>query len=360
MLTLPTEPGSLLEPTPWKAWLTEEGWFRVSTTVDGKKVYFETRDGTLSPSAEAMAAMCLLPCMRTGAEAKIPMPGNRRWAANARKLAAQFGEWWGWDKSLPLRFEGWAEARPAPAGGAAAFYTGGVDSIHTLLNPSQPLGALVSVAGFDAWLKDEERLEWMEGTLRETAVAHGLEAIWIRTNLRGWDRFDATDWARTHGSAMAVVGHLLSHRFGTFLIPSTAPNHRVQHTGSNPVTDPLWGMPSVEFVYDGGNYDRIGKISRIARSRECHERLRVCWRNEPGLMNCGKCEKCLRTIITFLAVGGPLPKTLPSEREVIEHICDAEPIHANLLPLYEDLLVKVAHLPELRDAIRRWMVASVR
>jgi hypothetical protein len=134
----------------------------------------------------------------------------------------------------------------------------------------------------------------------------------------------------------------------------------VQHTGSNPVTDPLWGMPSVEFVYDGGNYDRIGKISRIARSRECHERLRVCWRNEPGLMNCGKCEKCLRTIITFLAVGGPLPKTLPSEREVIEHICDAEPIHANLLPLYEDLLVEVAHLPGLRDAVRRWMVASVR
>ena len=353
------QPPLFLEPTPWRAWNTEAGWYRVSTTVEGKKVFFETRDGTLNVSAEAMAAMCFLPCMRSGLHAKIPLPGDLGWAANARKLATQFGEWWGWDKAVPVQFEGHAEPLPAPDSvSAAAFYSGGVDSIHTVLHPSQSLGALICVAGFDTWLKDAERLEWMEDSLRETAEAQGLEAIWIRTNLRGWDRFEATDWARTHGSAMAVIGHLLSHRFCSFLIPSTAPNHRAQKSGSNPLTDPLWGTPSVEFVYDGGDRNRTDKIAAIAHSRVCRERLRVCWKNEPGLMNCGRCEKCLRTIVAFLAVGGPVPGTLPGEREVIENIAVAEDIPTNCLALYEETLERLGHLPDLHAAVRRWLESS--
>lgn len=351
----------LLKPSPWRTSRTKAGWFRVSTTIDRKKIFFETRDGTLNPCAEAMASICLLPSMQNGIQAQIPMHAQPSWVANARKLAAQFGDWWGWENTLPLRFDPQGETTTPtcvdPAA-SAAFYSGGVDSVYTLSYPSRPLKALICVAGFDTRLRDTQRLDWMEQALRKAAHSKDLEPVWIRTNLRRWKRFETCNWERTHGSAMAAIGHLLSHRFGSILIPSTAPNHRVQKHGSTSVTDPLWGHSKLEFIHDGGDCDRDQKIDKIADVVECKEQLRVCWKNEAKAINCGRCEKCLRTMLLFLANDQPLPLTFPEEGKLVEHVRTAEPIPPKCLPLYQNLPERLGKDSELARTVRRWVSTS--
>jgi hypothetical protein len=49
-----------------------------------------------------------------------------------------------------------------------------------------------------------------------------------------------------------------------------------------------------------------------------YERLRVCWIQDIGLRNCGKCEKCVRTQIALEIVGG-LSKYTTFEKRSLDH-----------------------------------------
>ena len=58
-------------------------------------------------------------------------------------------------------------------------------------------------------------------------------------------------------------------------------------------------------------HDAAG-VHRPAKARELAEasrrlaapiRIRVCWTQPEGFLNCGRCEKCLRTAINFISVG---------------------------------------------------------
>lgn len=42
---------------------------------------------------------------------------------------------------------------------------------------------------------------------------------------------------------------------------------------------------------------------QIAQSKLALKYLRVCYMNEKGAYNCGKCEKCLRTMVSLYAAG---------------------------------------------------------
>jgi hypothetical protein len=51
----------------------------------------------------------------------------------------------------------------------------------------------------------------------------------------------------------------------------------------------------------------LGKVKAIAHEPLVHGHLRVCWANSSNELNCGVCEKCVRTQAQF-AVAGTLDK----------------------------------------------------
>jgi len=326
---------------------------RLAAPIGGREIRYDTRDGTLHPSVEALASLYLLPCLRLGCPASIPGRADRRWRKNARQLSRIFGNWMGWQTDLPLRFRGgFSPQRPTQMPrGTAAFYTGGLDSMHTLLFPSKAIDALIYVIGYDTSKRDFERLKWIENTVRSHARRRNLEAIILRSNLRGWELFEQTDWHLTHGAALAAVGHLLSHRFHSILIPSSSPEWETKRIGSNAATDPLWSSSHVSFIYDGGQYDRIAKVARVANHPECSEALRVCGRDIQGKLNCGRCEKCIRTILCFLASGQPLPDILNPPEHLPRLLSQLTPLPAGLLPLYHKLHDKLDPFPDIRSAL---------
>jgi hypothetical protein len=92
-----------------------------------------------------------------------------------------------------------------------------------------------------------------------------------------------------------VVGHCL--------IASSYAYAQLHPWGSHPLLDPLWSTEAVEFTHDGCEAMRSEKVKAIARSGLALSTLRVCWANEQGEYNCGRCEKCLRTMLALHVAG---------------------------------------------------------
>ena len=53
----------------------------------------------------------------------------------------------------------------------------------------------------------------------------------------------------------------------------------------------------------GCEASRLDKLDVVAREPAARHSLRVCWENRGGAYNCGRCEKCLRTMVAMDALG---------------------------------------------------------
>jgi hypothetical protein len=102
-----------------------------------------------------------------------------------------------------------------------------------------------------------------------------------------------------------VLGHVI--------VPASYHVNELFPWGSHPQLDPLWSSSAVTFEHHGHDATRPEKVASIAGNDAAMAHLRVCWENPGNAYNCGRCEKCLRTMINLHAVGaGARCRTLPS------------------------------------------------
>jgi hypothetical protein len=205
--------------------------------------------------------------------------------------------------------------RPRQGKSSSAFLSCGVDSFYTLLRNVQryPPGdsrfihQLLLVHGFDIPLADRALFEEVERHTRNAAHHFGKQLITVETNIRAATK--VVDWGSYgHGAALVSVGLALGGLVHTVFIPSSVvPFVDLRPWGSHPALDPLWSTEQVEFVHDGAEARRIDKVRLVATSPEALRCLRVCWSNANGAYNCGRCEKCLRTMAD-LEVAGALSR----------------------------------------------------
>ena len=73
--------------------------------------------------------------------------------------------------------------------------------------------------------------------------------------------------------------------------------------GSHPLLDPCYGSAALSIHHDGVRYSRLDKVGILAGWDVGLQHLRVCTRpNHPDVLNCGRCEKCTRTMLEPLAL----------------------------------------------------------
>lgn len=196
------------------------------------------------------------------------------------------------------------------AAGVGVFFSGGVDSLYSLLKNRESVSHLILVQGFDMKLAQNELFSLAQASAQRVAAEFGKELIVVRTNVRDFsDRYAA--WGMYHGAALAMVGHTLSSVVGKCIIGSSHPYADLHPWGSHPQLDPLWSSESVSFSHDGVEANRLQKLALIASNDVALKALRVCWESDREY-NCGRCEKCIRTMTALLALGklGECP-TLP-------------------------------------------------
>jgi hypothetical protein len=69
------------------------------------------------------------------------------------------------------------------------------------------------------------------------------------------------------------------------------------------VTNPLLSGISFPIHTCGGGYTRTAKVETIARHEVVRTHVRVCWEKLGNGLNCGVCEKCVRTRLEFWLAG---------------------------------------------------------
>jgi len=177
-----------------------------------------------------------------------------------------------------------------------AFFSGGVDSFYTLLKHQAEITDLIFI---DMRLDNPVLREKISAKIRGVAAAFGKNIIAIETNVRELMRPYVKWGPMGHGSVLATIGHLLSPSFRRIYIPTSLTFAHLPPWGSHPVLDHLWNTETLDFVHDGCEANRVEKVGRLSDCKIALENLRVCWRNPGSAYNCGRCEKCLRTMVNL-------------------------------------------------------------
>jgi len=268
----------------------------------------ESLAGSLSTSGNPWLA-ALLPLAATlGEPLSLCLPVDSLLLRGADEIGSIWRGWYPWLSAVAIDAPA-AEERP-PSTRTGAFFSGGVDSFHTILRrlqePTLRPEELVFVRGFDLRLSRDAALRARRDRIRRIADSLGLGLAEIATNVKE-TRVAEADWNDlSHGAILASCGLALEGRYGVLLIASTFDYGHLHPIGSHPLTDPLLSTSATRVVHDGAAYSRCLKVEYLAGSEVALANLHVCWESG-GDENCGDCEKCLRTML-MLELAGALDR----------------------------------------------------
>lgn len=262
--------------------------------------------------ADAFLPVGLLPAMKVGIPLRLPGEVSPRLLGSCSLIQDLLHVWE--EDFHRTRVEAEPRSEPgAPGSGVACFFSGGVDSFYSVLRHLDEVTHLVLVHGFDIAVERSPLRDAASRMASEVAQALGKTLVEVETNVRTFtDRY--ANWLLFHGPVLATVALFHQRSFRKVIIPATHTYAHLYPMGTHPLLDPLWSTEVTEFVHDGAESNRVEKVGFIATSNVAMKWLRVCAWNPNSEYNCGRCEKCLRTMIN-LRLNDALDRcrTLPSE-----------------------------------------------
>lgn len=335
-----------------------------------QRIYFETRapfGEALTCTPHAFLVPAVIPAMRHGEERvfidgeicpelrdglETAMGWIHKWHGAARK---------------PVRIEARAtKTAPSPSAPdrAGCFFTGGVDSLATARHnalafpPEHPGSFKDAIIIYGLEVDQPEPFADVLRALSIIAEDARLTLLPVYTNIRALDhdwKFWEFEW---EGSVYSAVGHALTRRLTSVSIASTYDIPNMHHLGSHPLLDPNYGSSELRVLHDGITLSRFEKTKLLLGWEIALQHLRVCnavGDYRPGTINCGQCEKCLRTKLALVALGA-LDKTKAfAEDDVLPHHLDEKVyIHSPYMEAcYRELI------PELGKQGRTDLIAKI-
>lgn len=332
---------------------------RVEVHLYGEPLWFESADATLDLAPEVLACALLLPCAMYGRPPPVVAPLDSQWLGNARRVLDIARAWWGYPADPGKVLRGLRPrtaavvAAPAHGRGTALCFSGGVDSFHTLLRGSIGVDCILYVHGFDLPLDRRGCADEFRRSLERIAQVVQARPVVVRTNLREHSLLRASHWEQVHGGALAAIGHLLAASIAELLVSASYPRELDHPWGSHWRLDPLWSTESVRITHVGAEQWRASKLLEMVDEPLVQQHLRVCLYQRERRPNCGRCEKCIRTMLILEAVGRlrdfctlPGPGALPAAIDALSGLRpDLELVYR---PFVDQPLA-----PAIRDAVAR-------
>lgn len=235
----------------------------------------------------------------------------------------EFQEAWScWRKEKYKQVEITADKEREPQGkprnSAVAAFTGGVDSTFTMYRHKtgqcgrlkRNITAGLLVHGFDIPLVQEDSFARASQKAREALATLDVELITMASNHMELN----PDWNYTHISGIASAVSLLQGGYNEGVIANSLSYNQFSLLwGSNAITDRFFGSNNFAIVVDGLQFARRDKIPTVAQWEKGLENLRVCFDADERDKNCGKCSKCMITILCLRRWGVPLPPSFPGD-----------------------------------------------
>jgi hypothetical protein len=256
--------------------------------------------------ADPFVLACFMQAMSRAEDLRVTGVVSPALVRNLERVQTQFASWWpAYYRPIEItadRMEETTDRKP----GVVAGFSGGMDSCYTLFRhirhrdaePYYDIRAAVMVHGFDIPLKDRAGFAKAADHNRAMASSLGIPLFDVATTIRDLSLV----WEHSYGAALAAALSIFSAGYGRGLIASS---HQVKGNilGSHPETDPLFSSGSFEIVHDGAYVHKLDKSGVLKDWPEAMKHLRVCWEGKDPSVNCGCCEKCIRTILVFRAKG---------------------------------------------------------
>jgi hypothetical protein len=299
---------------------TEVGFTGTSpSAATSVKVLLPPSPGGLSDEAlgNAATAMFLLPALKLGQPLTISQPVSAALVEATATLQEIFLTWYPEPFSAPVEVSAQPprSSAPAPPRKTGCFFSGGIDSFHTVQEHRDSLDYLFYVHGFDLALDEKEHQVRVSAHLNAAASAMGLPLIEIETNLRKFSDPKVCWDHHYHGAALAAIAHLLTPWMDRVYIPSSMTYKDMHPYGSHIYTDERWSTAGLQIVHADMATGRLGKIRLLRQNPLAMAHLRVCGTGMPGPFNCGACEECLLAMAALrsldaLREGEPFPTGL--------------------------------------------------
>lgn len=224
-------------------------------------------------------------------------------------------------------------APPQPVIGTA--FSGGVGG-NTLASSCEPRSkVLLYVHGIDAEDQGSPRKSRVEHRVREAARCHGIPVAFLDTNLRAilTGRLGLV-WSTVFRFGIHGASHLLAAHINTFALASDqsfdklvatpellAQKQTVLFRNNHPVLFEMTSSSRVRQEYWDDGKTRAERLATLAGAPGALARIWVCLEEAKELYhgekpNCGRCEKCLRTMCSIKTTG------LGDQFEAFDHPLD--------------------------------------
>ena len=262
--------------------------------------------------ADAFVAGILTTAMREGADIVCEAPVTRRLLYQLNHylipmMAANMA-----DTFHPIKIHAApAEAKLPCAGAVGTGWSGGVDSMFTLMQslhaeePSRRLTHLLITS--NGALEEEDNTAFLRELVQKAqagiAAETGLKVIGVDTNLQELQSEPFLSVAAFRHSAVTLA---LQKLFGAFLWSSAYEFARFSFDPDNAFYYELVIYSSFEtdttVLYSaGGAYSRLQKLQALSEYPLAHRYLHPCIHVTGG--NCGRCGKCIRTEAALYGLG---------------------------------------------------------
>ena len=269
------------------------------------QLFFRASEPVLEASSEAFVACSLLPAMASGVAIELAGPVSVRLVSALPTIVDIMTAWntqltrVSFPSLVPV-----ANRRSSP-GRVGAFFSGGVDAFYTFLKHRDEVTDLVFIHGFEIPLKNGDLRRLAATSVDAVASEFGVGVVHVETNLKPvLDSF--AHWRSGIGPALATIGHLLAPAFERLYIASSVHYRDLFPWGTHPLLDPLWSSEALGFVHDGCEARRVEKVEFIADFDAVLSNLLVCHPQHfkgGDVYNCGRCQKCVRTMIALEVAG---------------------------------------------------------
>jgi hypothetical protein len=325
------------------------------------EVFFETEEtyaDSLVCNPHAFLVGCVVPAMHHGEKRVVIDEEICPELRDGVITALSWIHHWFYDPDQPLvSIE--ARTRSEPLKGEAErtgfFFSSGIDSYANLITnrlnfPLRHRGSFkdaLVVYGFH--FEEPDNFRQILATTLQIAEQVGITPIPVYTNIvslgRGWEFWEN----EVFGAAFAAVGHAFTRRLRAVSLASAGWGIcSLPAQGSHPLVDPYYSSSDLRIQHDGITLSRIEKTRLVAEWDIALRNLRVCNNTtfiRPDMLNCGRCEKCVRTMLTFLAIGKLHRAHTFPERDISEDVVSSVvSLHPTTVPFYEQLVPFLASI----------------
>jgi len=266
----------------------------------------------------------LLKAMEDRATLRVHGPVSSSLLDNLEEYQRIFGIWFP-DKYSPIDIVPDSETEsPKASEKVILSFSGGVDGSFSALNHILRKGpirrklldvdAILYIEGFDVNIDhDKECRTVAQRNRRLFSGFPELRFLNVRTNLKYL--LSIQKFWTSHACVLASAASLFRKIWGGCLVGSSHSYLHLSPWGSHPLTDRLLSSGSFEIHHDMV-FTRVEKLKALFAWPEALANLKVCWEGQyrydtPPDTNCCCCDKCVRTMLAFRAMGHEIPSSFP-------------------------------------------------